>query len=279
MTVALILALLTTPGAQAQEDAGASGIEITKLGDIYPHLPPEGARNWQPQPLVDAIRGSGLTFSPKDVYELVDNRVHPDVIKIVADMAALYYDGSMQPLSEMQAMARKGQPRTSLDLTEGNFVQLFEFFNDVQNEIAEAESRVGPKKPKQPDESVSVFERRVRAWEERRVKAVGPFEGRGEAMTFNLTLPATVQDRDGCKRPVAQVVLTDLDFDLFRTGMGVKALENVVEVSSGNIERMAFTVEGDRRFEALGRCNLTSTRLRATLQRTWEGAWTGSGSF
>ncbi len=274
--VALLWGGVGAPVAHAED---AEGITLTELGDIYPYLPPEGANNWDPQPLVDAIRGSGLTFTPKDVYALIDKEVHPAVTKVVADMAALFYDGKLKSLSQQRIDARKGQPRTSVDLDSSNFVVLFENFNDYENQRIEAEKTLGPLAGRSADESQSVYERRARAWTEQLVKRQGPFEGQAENTTFTVTLAARVDNRDGCDRAVADVLLGQIDFDLFRLGMGVKTLENIIDFQSTSTEMVRFTVEGERRFEAVGRCGTRAGNFKATLHRTFEGSWSGSGGF
>jgi hypothetical protein len=53
----------------------------------------------------------------------------------------------------------------------------------------------------------------------------------------------------------------------------------VALTASPTIDKAWFTVEGTRRFEAIGRCGTTATRVRLTLNRGHDGAWTGNGQF
>jgi hypothetical protein len=269
------LLLLALTAAAPAED----GITITKLEDIYPLLPPPGATKWDPAKVVEAVHASDYEFTPKHAYELVDRQVHPEIVKAVCAKAALFYDPSWKPMSVIAAEARRGQPAQTIPLTNADFVRLFEFFNDVKNELEAAEGRIGPLQAQQSSESVSMFERRARKRDEDLTRARGPHEGRIEATTFDLTLDATTADRDGCSRAVAEVDLSNLSFDLFRVGMGVKEVSNPVTVKSSSIESARFTAESPRRFEVLGRCGTKSTRLRMTLVRTWDGKWSGAGTF
>lgn len=269
--------------AFAQQPAPApSGIVINKVADIYPILPPAGARSWDPKPLIDAIKSSTATFTPKDVYELIDRKVRPDVITPVAAKAGLFYDpNSMLAIADQQAKARGAAMKSSLTLDSATFVQLFEFFQDMKNELDAAEARVGPLQPQQGNETQSIFERRARSHQEQVVKARGPFEGRIQNTTFVVTLDAAVTDRDGCSRSVATWDAGAVSFDLFRLGMGTtKASTALVALStSPTVEKAQFTLENPRRFEILGRCGTTASKGRITMTRTPEGAWSGTAAF
>jgi hypothetical protein len=272
------LALAPSVGAEEPEEAEAA-LVVARFEDIEPMLPPAGARQWDPGPLVEAIARSSFTFTPKHYYELLDKRVHVDVVKIVASRSGVFYDPAALPLDEIQARSRRGQTSAQVALGSSNFVEMFEFFNDRKNELDAAEARIGPSKPKGSNESDSVFEKRERVRLERLAHARGPTEGRIEATTFQVDLPAAVVDRDGCRRSVAQVDMTDIPLELFRTTAGTTATNAPIAVSGASLESARFTLETPKRFEALGRCGTTGTRLRLTMQRTWDGKWTGQGGF
>ena len=280
---ALVGALCVVVGSAAPavaEEPEDKGIVIATFDDIFPKLPPEGARQWDPAPLVEAIGRSEFTFTPNHYYELLDKRVHPEVVKMVCAKAAVFCDPNALPLDEIEARARAGQTPVTKSLTQSNFVELFEFFNDVKNDLDRAEANVGPLAPMGRSESVSVYERRARTRLERLAKARGPAEGRVEATTFQLSLPAAPADRDGCMRSVATVDVSNLTLDLFRTAAGSTATHNTVAVrGSSTIDAARFTIENPKRFEVLGRCGTTGKTLRMTLNRTWDGSWSGSGGF
>lgn len=259
-----------------------TGIVISKVADIYPVLPPAGAKAWDPKPLIDAIKASTATFTPKDVYELIDKKVRPDVIQPVAAKAGLFYDpNSMLALSDQQAKARGSAMKQTVTMDGAQFVQLFEFFNDMKNEIASATTRVGPLEPQKPNETPSIYERRARSHQEQVVKAVGPYEGRIQNTTFAVTLPTTQQEKDGCTRAVAVWDGAPVSFDLFRLGMGTtKASTVMVQLAnSPTVEKAQFTVEPPRRFEVLGRCGTTGKTVRLTMSRTPEGVWSGTAQL
>ena len=282
MRALLMLLLCASSAGAAETPAAEGGIVVAELADIYPHLPPEGARSWDPKPLIEAIRASSFEFTPKHVYELIDRQVHVEVIKTVAARAALFYDpATMLPLSAQSERARQGAMKQTVTLDERSFVQLFEFFSDVHNDLAEVEKRVGPLQPRQPNETQSMFERRARARDERLVKERGPFEARVANTTFALTLPAQVVERDGCARAVASWDATAVSFDLFRSTMGTTkaSAAPVTLTASPTIELARFTVDGTRRFEVLGRCGTTASRVRLNLNRSPEGQWTGNGQL
>ncbi|MEZ5247637.1 MAG: hypothetical protein R2707_21300, partial [Acidimicrobiales bacterium] len=52
-----------------------------------------------------------------------------------------------------------------------------------------------------------------------------------------------------------------------------------VEVSGTSLDSARFTLESPKRFEAVGRCGTTGTKLTMTLHRTWDGKWDGQGGF
>jgi hypothetical protein len=260
--------------------AWAQDLVVAKYEDIPPLLPPKDATRWDPAPLVAAIGKSTFPFTPNHYYALLDLGANAEVLKIVAAKAAVFYDPKALPIAELARNARAGQPKATIPIGSGNFVELFEFFNDVKNDIDGAVARIGPAAPRGPSESSSLYERRIRGRQEDLVRAVGPFEGRAEATTFQVTLPATVQERDGCKRSVASVDMTDIEIALFRTGMGTIATVAPVQCRScPTVETVRFTLENPRRFEAIGRCGTTGSKLSLAMNRSADGTWTGLGGF
>ncbi len=275
----MIVLALAMWGALAAEP---TPIVITKVGDIYPVLPPAGATKWDPNPLITAIKATEATFTPKDVYELIDRQVRADVITAVAAKAALFYDpNTMLALSVQQERARGGAPKQTVTLDQTSFVQLFEAFSDHRNEVQQVEQRVGALGDRRADESQSMYERRARTREEQLVKARGPFDGRIGGTTFAVTLPATVQERDGCSRSVATWDANVVSFDLFRYTMGTTRSSSaaVALTASPSVEKAWFTVDNPRRFEVIGRCGTTGTKAKITMSRTPEGAWSGTAGF
>jgi hypothetical protein len=276
----LLIATLGGPALAQEPPPAPAAPVINRVEDIYPLLPPPGARSWDPTPVVAAVNASTFAFTPKHYYEVIDKQVPPEIVKAVAAKAAVFYDANALPLSVQAANARRGQPSQTINVGASDFVVLFEFFNDVQNDILEAEGRLGPLQPRGSTESVNVYEKRVRAREEALVRARGPLEGRIEATTFLLDLPASVVERDGCKRSVTTMEMTSIPIELFRTGMGARTTTAVMDTKAApTIEKAQFTIESPRRFEVIGRCGTTGTRLRLTAKRTFDGKWTGQGGF
>jgi hypothetical protein len=277
----LSLLILWWCGLVSAVAADAAPITISKFEDIVPLLPPPGASKWDPAPLVAGIGASTFPFTPKHYYALVDRgNVHPDVVKAVAAKAAVFYDPNAKPLAVIAQNARQTASPSTITLGQSNFVELFEFFNDVKNDLAAAEAAAGPNTPQGASENANIYERRVRTREEKLVAAKGPIEGKVDRTTFVVDLPASVLDQGGCKRSVATVDLDELSFDLFRTAMGTVApVAKVTLTGSTNLETAQFTIEGSRRFEAIGRCGTTGTKLKMSMSRTWDGKWAGSGAF
>ncbi len=275
--VALIVLAFSTVAAPAMAQ-DTEGIEIRRIGDIYPHLPPPGATRWTPDKLVAAIDASSVRWSPRHVYELIDKEVPQPVIKAVASKCGLFYDGSQLPLSVQAQNSRQGAPAETVAVNEGNAADFFGWFEKVFADVEAAEGQVEVTMRK-PNETEDQYERRERANEEERVRLIGPHEGRIQMATFELSLPATVQNRDGCERPVATLDASSVDFNLFRDVMGTRLTETLVQITSRSVDKMAFSVAPNRELFAIGRCGAKGSRLEMTLKRSAEGAWTGNGDF
>ncbi|MEQ1569164.1 MAG: hypothetical protein ABMA64_26245, partial [Myxococcota bacterium] len=172
--------------------AAPSTISVNRVEDIYAALPPPGARSWDSAPLVAGINASAFTFTPKHYYDVLDHGCPPEVTKAVAAKAAVFYDAKAIPLPVIAANARAGQAPATITVPSSEFVVLFEFFNDAQNEILVAEQQIPGSPDQAPGETLNAFERRMRTREEALVRARGPVEGRIAATTFVLDLPAVV---------------------------------------------------------------------------------------
>jgi len=275
--VALVAVVLSGVGMPALAQDAPAGIEIRRLGDIYPHLPPPGATRWSPDKLVAAVDASSIRWSPNDVYELIDKEVPQPVIKVVAGKVGLFYDGSQLPLHVQAEKARQGAPAETVTVNEANFGDFFAWFEKAFAEVEAAEEQVGLPMRKQ-GETESQYERALRAADEERVRLVGPHEGRIQMATFQLSLPATIQNKDGCERPVAVGDASSVDFNLFRETMGTRLTETLVQITSRSVDKLAFTVT-PRSLFAMGRCGAKGSRLEMTMKRSADGAWTGNGDF
>jgi len=273
----LLLSCLVTL-AFAQSDAPAeSSIEINRVADIYPHLPPPGARRWDPGELVKAVEASTRRWSPNDVYELIDREVPEPIVKAVAAKVGLLTTGK-RPLHVIAAEARAGAPSETVTV-DGDITRLFTWFQDIFKERAAAEETLGLPNMKASNETQHQYERRMRDYEEKRVATVGPVEGRIENATFEVTLPASTMNVGGCERPVATGDASSVDFDLFREVAGTRQAETLVPLKSYSIEKLMFAVAPQRRVEAHGRCGKTAKSMVVSMQRTADGAWTATGDF
>jgi len=264
--------------AFAQSDGATSGIEIHRVADIYPHLPPPGARRWDPAKLVEAVEASTRRWEPNDVYELIDHEAPEPIIKAVAGKVGLFYDGSQQPLQAIAEKARAGAAPETVTV-DGDVSQLFTWFENIFKERSAAEDQLGIPHMKASNETEHQYQRRMREYEEKRVALVGPVEGRIQMATFEVTLPATTANVDGCERPVAIGDASSVNFDLFREVAGSRAPETLVQLTSYSAEKMMFAVAPQRRIEAHGRCGKSGSSLKMTMKRSADGAWTANGDF
>lgn len=275
MTFASAWLLITLALAQ---DAPSSGIEIHSTADIYPHLPPPGATRWSPDKLAAAVEASVRRWEPDDVYELIDREVPPEIIKVVAGKVGLFYDGSQQPLSKIASDARAGAPSETVEIT-GDVGPMFTWFQGIFKERTAAEDTLGVPSMRGSNETEHQYQRRMREYEENRVRTVGPVEGRMQAASFHLVLPATLSNVGGCERPVAIGDASTVDFDLFREVAGSRMPETPMNLASHSVEKLFFAVAPQRRIEAQGRCGRSAETLDVTLKRSAEGQWTASGDF
>ena len=265
-------------GLALAQDAPASGIEISRTADIYPHLPPPGATRWDPAKLVAAVDASTRRWEPNDVYELIDQEVPEPIIKVVAGKVGLFYDGSAKPLKTIAAEARAGASAETV-VVSGDIAPVFTWFEGVFKARTEAEDTLGIPAMRGGSETEHQYQRRMREYEEQRVKQVGPVEGRIQAATFEVTLPAVMKNEGGCERPVAVGDASSVDFDLFREVAGTRQPETLVSLASHSVEKMMFAVAPQRRVEAHGRCGRSASSLVVSMKRAAEGQWTASGDF
>jgi hypothetical protein len=259
-------------------DAPSGGIEIGSTADIYPHLPPPGATRWDPAKLVAAVEASTRRWEPDDVYELIDREVPEPIIKVVAGKVGLFYDGSAKPLEQIAAEARAGAaPQTVV--VDGDVAPLFTWFQGVLKERTAAEDALGIPSMRGSNETEHQYQRRMREYEEQRVKQIGPVDGKIQAATFEVTLPASTANVGGCERPVAIGDASAVDFDLFREVAGTRQPETLVNLASHSVDKLMFAVAPQRRIEAHGRCGKSASTLKVSMKRSAEGAWTASGDF
>jgi hypothetical protein len=280
MTAGLLTLWLLLGVGFAQDEAPATGgIEIRRLADIYALLPPPGAKKWEPSKVVAAVEASTMRFSPKHVYELIDKEVPQPIIQAVANKCGLFYDGTHKPLQVQAAEARAGAAAETLSLDGTSFPTMYSWFDGIFKEIHAAEEALGIPKMKGANETDALYERRQRTWEEERVKQLGPMEGRIQAATFQIDVPATTKNAGGCDRPVAVGDATTVDFDLFRQVAGGRLSETPVQLASHSVEKAFFAVAPVRGLVVYGRCGAKGSSATLTLKRSAEGAWSGSGDF
>jgi len=261
--------------------AALSGDEIVirAASDVLPWLPPPKATRWDAAPLVEAIRTSDARFGPADVYDLVDRRAPERVVRAVCERAGEPFDPAWRPLSDIEAEARRGQPAREIQLDAGSMAELFTTLQRLEAEVEAARRRVPALSPRGEGETERLYERRARRHAIQQAQAVGPAQGRIEAVTFAVSLPVVEASRDGCRRPVARADLSELPFSTFRAGMGTLGRTNEVALTSSTIERAVFTVEGGFRFEVVGRCDEVATTAKLSLRRTHDGRWSGRGDI
>ncbi|MEN0063265.1 MAG: hypothetical protein AAGA48_14015 [Myxococcota bacterium] len=262
-----------------QAGFAADEIVIERPADIVPLLPPPDATQWDASKVVEAIRVSAYSFTPSDVYDLVDRQAPARVVEAVAQRAGEPYDPTWRPIDAIAAEARQGQTGETLKLDAATIGRLFTTLEGLQKEVDRARRSVAPLAPRGSGETARLYERRARRHAIDVVRAVGPAQGRIEATTFEVVLPVAQETRGGCKRPVALADLSAMPFSTFRAGMGVLHRVNEVSVTSSTIEHAEFSVNNGFRFEIWGRCGEVAEEARIVMRRTHDGQWSGRGDM
>jgi hypothetical protein len=173
-----------------------------------------------PAEIIEFVHAHKGEWLPRHVYQLIDAKAPPDIIKAVAAHAVVFYDGTNpKSLEQVAVAARAGMAPQSVKLTD--FVILFEWFADLKTEIDQLHASVPPLKPQQPGETTAQYDVRKRTWDEDLIMAVTPAEGRIDLTTFDVELPALyTADAKGCAVGTAEVPLDQVNYFTFRTAMG-----------------------------------------------------------
>jgi hypothetical protein len=282
----LVLALaLTAPVWPAL--ASTYDSVITMLGD--PAVPPAD--------IIKLVTEATDEFLPRHVYALVDRGAPKDLISAVAIKAAIFYDGTLEPLQVQAAKARAGQPPQTIPLHSAeDIIILFEWFNDLKYEREAAIAAVGELAPQAAGELTGAYDKRARVHEEAVATTRARFEGRIDVTTFEIALPATFDAYDtttGCIPKARFLVdLGAVNFYTFREAMGGPNLTSpITQTKPVTVATLHFSSDGTRRFEGLSKPVCVSAdaaravtaddvKFKLLLKRTYKGQdWTGVGEF
>ena len=284
----LALALIAAPGAHA-EDAEEAPLQVSSARDVV-KAAEAGKSDGE---ILEAIKASSRDWRPKDMFEMIDKGVSEEVTKGLAAQLGLFWEDWFQPLDTITADARKFGDATTLKLNDGNLVVLFEWFNDIKYEREAAVKGVGDLAPKGASELDRAYDVRKRKHEVDKAKAAGGPEGKVEALSVELDLTGEwgpYDARRGCGKAMLNKVVNEVDFFVFRETLGNLGNRADVELKSRSIESLAFASDADRRIEgqSFDVCTSESSytsmagkpvKLQATIQRTYDGKWTGRGEF
>jgi hypothetical protein len=247
----------------------------------------------KPVDVVAAINASTDKWLPHHVYALIDRHAPREVIGAVAAKAAVFYDGSQLSLDDQGAATRAAVPPEVVPVhSADDLVMIFEFFNDVKNEIDAAKASAGPKPTQNAGEMEAVFDKRARAFDESVVAAIAPSEGKIDATTWAVELPAALgaPDAKGCQKVELLADLPSVGYLLFRTAMGGNlVLYDVTFPKPITVEKLQWGGENSRRLQGTSWpiCDPTAlatlssgVKFKGTLHRTHLGGdWTGTGEF
>jgi hypothetical protein len=245
--------------------------------------------------IIAAMNSSSFEFLPRHVYELVDMEAPNELIQAMSTKCALFFDANEdanKPLTKVASDARLYQKASELVLNDGNMVLMFEFFQDMHNEIEAAGKGVGSLEPKRSGELDRDFDKRQRDHAVAIVKAKAPFEGQIDAAVFQWTLTAEyepVDARTNCTRAKLFADMEAVDFFVFRNTIGGLSNSTKIDIKSRTVETLELRSDGSRRIEGYSykicgqsadSLNAKGVTLAATVSRSWVGEdWKGAGEF
>lgn len=243
-----------------------------------------------PAEVIEFVHAHKGEWLPRHVYQLIDAKAPPDIIRVVAAHAVVFYDGTKpKSLDEIAASARTGMAAQTVPLTD--FVILFEWFVDLKSEADQLRASVPALKPQQPTESAAQFDIRKRTYDEDVIFAVTPAEGRIDLTTFSVELPALfTADAKGCAIGTVEVPLDQVNYFTFRTSMGTTNQKvPIVPKKSRSIAGGEF-YNGETKYFRLNSkavCGEAGNSLisaggkaKVLLNRTAKGGdWTAAGEF
>ncbi len=243
-----------------------------------------------PNEIIEVVHAHKGEWLPRHVYQLIDAKAPPDVIKAVAAHAVVFYDGvNPRSLEAVAAQARAGMAPATVKLAD--FVILFEWFADLKTEVDALRAGVSALKSQQPGETTAQLDVRKRTYDEDIVLAVTPAEGRIDLTSFEVELPVRYSaDPKGCAVGTAEVPLDQVNYFTFRTAMGTTNQRVPVvgkksrSVSAGefyNGETKYFRITSKAACgEVASGLIASGGKVRLLLNRTAKGGdWTASGEF
>jgi hypothetical protein len=163
---------------------------------------------------------------------------------------------------------------------------MFDRLGAAAADRARAVEALGPKPTKGAGETDYAFDQRARNWVLAQARALGPVEGRLEAIRIVLSLPATYGpvEPDGCLVVRAVGDVSAVDFFAFRTAMGTTLQRNAVDLGkvSKTVAELTWIGDDRERLEAasvrlcgpaVGGLAGGSARLEATIHRKASGGF------
>lgn len=260
----------------------ADPLVVTHIDDVH-RLVREGA---VPHEIAAAVGTSSYGFLPRHAYALLDARAPADVVRAVHAKAGVYWDASLKPLADVQAAARMGAPTVTHVIESGNLLGVFEILGAAAADRERVLASLGAKPTRQAGETDYAFDQRARTWALAQAKALGPVEGRLEAITFELRLPAVYGpvEPDGCLIVTAIVDVHAVAFFDFRNAMGTTLQRNDVDLGkvSKTVASMTWIGDDRERIEAesirlcgpaVGGLTGQAARLEATVRRKAAGGF------
>ena len=243
--------------------------------------------------LKDAVESTTFDWSFEDAYMLIDAEVPEDIVRIGTGRAGMFYDGTNKSMNQIwEAGFATAQPQT-IQLTNADFVVLFEFFNDQKYAIQAVKDRLGPQQGQQSYETEDVYWERKRRYDEAVHAATAPVAGTIEKTTFVAEVTGGFKPYDGaCGAAEIKLDLAAVSFDLFRYTLGGKRIKVPIQVSGSNVANVEFAAASGSRFfqatsnpicvssGAYSNLEAAGSKLKITFQRKYDGdTWTGNAQF
>ncbi len=246
--------------------------------------------------VVKEIKESKDIFLPRHVYAMIDRKVSKEIIQAFAAKAAIFYNGTQLSLDDQREKAYSAVPAQTISIKGTDFSKFFEFFDAVKAEVDGSKSKLTPV-TQNTGEADAVFDKRQRAYDESVIYVMGPIEGKIKATTFDIEVPATLEDYDsnsGCyPAAVVNIPFDSVSFQTWRNAMGGGLSQSPVTLdkkSETTVVSIGFNGGTPRRLEAKSKriCPYEApeqlvrdgVKLKMQIKRTPKGQdWTGTAIF
>ncbi|NCG17681.1 MAG: hypothetical protein GWP91_01515 [Rhodobacterales bacterium] len=287
----LVISIVLTLGLFSEAAFAADSVQPLSREQIF-ELAGDKNIKMKMDKLTGAIAKTNFDWAFEDVYVLVDLDMPPDIIKMAAGKAGMFYTGNEKSLTKIAADGRETASARTIVLNNSDFVILFETYNDIKYEEEAIRERIGDFKAREEHETDDVFFLRKRKYDEGLLAAVSPVVGKIDKLTFEAMLTGGFTPHDGsCTQGLIEIDLNQISFDLFRYALGGRRVMVPINIADSNVASAKFEANKGQKFTALSSPVCVSagaaaglagqgSKFKVTFSRMHdENVWSGTGSF